>query len=104
MKKRLFVNRPATESRRSLLVTTKTGSMADRDRRGMLIKNNGTDTVQVSMSSRSLRLDPGEEMLLTPDEVRDPTLRKALQERSIAIVRPATPKEDEQLQEQLDEQ
>ncbi len=78
--------------------------MADRDRRGMLITNNGTDPVQVSMSSRQLHLDPGEETFITPDEVRDPTLREALQERSIAIVRPATPDEDEELRERLDDQ
>lgn len=78
--------------------------MADRDRRGMLITNNGTDTVEVSMSSRRLRLEPGEEAFITPDEVRDPVLREVLQERSIAIVRPATPEEDEQLQDQFDDQ
>lgn len=70
----------------------------------MLITNNGTDPVQVSMSSRQLHLDPGEETFITPDEVRDPTLREALQERSIAIVRPATPDEDEELRERLDDQ
>lgn len=78
--------------------------MADRDRRGMLIKNNGTDTVRVSMSSRVLHLEPGEEKFITPNEVRDPGLREALQERSIAIVRPATAQEDEALRQQLDEQ
>ena len=78
--------------------------MADRTRRGMLITNNGTETVEVSMSSRQLRIDPGEEAFLTPDEVRDPVLREALQERSIAIVRPATPEEEEELRERLDDQ
>lgn len=77
--------------------------MADRERRGMLIKNNGTETVRVSMSSRMLRLDPGDEKFITPDEVRDPMLREALQERSISIVRPATEAEDEALRERLDE-
>jgi len=80
------------------------GAMSDRIRRGMLIKNNGSEAVQVSMSSRQLRLDPGEESFITPEEVRDPTLRAALQERSIAIVRPATPAEDEALRERLDDQ
>lgn len=69
----------------------------------MLIKNNGTETVRISMSSRVLRIDPGEEKFITPDEVRDDTLREALQERSISIVRPATPAEDEALRERLDE-
>lgn len=70
----------------------------------MLIKNNGTETVRISMSSRVLRIDPGEEKFITPDEVRDDTLREALQERSISIVRPATAAEDEALRERLDEQ
>lgn len=80
------------------------GPMSDRIRRGMLIKNNGSEAVEVSMSSRQLRLEPGAESFITPEEVRDPTLRAALQERSIAIVRPATPAEDEALRERLDEQ
>lgn len=76
--------------------------MADRDRRGMWIKNTGNDDAQVDMSSRAIRLEPGEEKLLTPEEVRDQTLRRALQERSISIVRPATEEEDDALQERLD--
>lgn len=78
--------------------------MADRDRRGMLIKNNGPETVRVSMSSRTLHLEPGAERFITPGEVRDPRLREALQARSIAIVRPATAAEDDALREQLDEE
>ena len=68
----------------------------------MLITNNETDPVQVSLSSRQLRLEPGEETFITPDEVRAPTLRDALQERSIAIVRPATPDEDKARRERFD--
>ncbi|MFO8098282.1 MAG: hypothetical protein R6T83_01520 [Salinibacter sp.] len=75
--------------------------MADRDRRGMLITNNGSEEVRVSMASRMLRIGPAEQALITPEEVRDPALREALQERSIAIVRPATEAEDEALQERL---
>lgn len=78
--------------------------MADRTRRGMLITNNGAETVEVSMSSRLLRLEPGNKAFLTPNEVRDPQLRKALQERSISIVRPATPAEEAALRERLDDQ
>ena len=78
--------------------------MTDRDRRGMLIKNSGTDPVRVSMSSRLLRLDSGEEAFVTPEEVRDPRLREALRERSVSIVRPATAAEDEVLRERLDDQ
>lgn len=75
--------------------------MADRERRGMWIKNTGTEEVCVSMSSREVCLQPDEEKLITPEEVRDPTLRRALQERNISIVRPATEEEDEALQERL---
>ncbi len=77
--------------------------MNDRIRRGMWIKNNGTETVTVSLSSRELQLGPGEEKLITPEEVRDSSMRTALQERSIAIVRPATEDEEEALQERLDD-
>lgn len=75
--------------------------MADRDRRGMLITNNGSEEVRVSLASRMLRIGAGEEAFITPEEVRDPALREALQERSIAIVRPATQEEDDALQERL---
>jgi len=78
--------------------------MADRERRGMLIKNNGNEAVHVDLASRSLRLRAGEERFLTPSEVRDPSLRRALQERSISIVRPATRTEEEALQERLDQE
>ena len=67
----------------------------------MLITNNGSEEVRVSLASRMLRIGPGEEAFITPEEVRDPALRAALQERSIAIVRPATQDEDDALQERL---
>lgn len=76
--------------------------MADRERRGMLIKNTGTETVSVEMDTRTLDIGPGEEKFITPEEVRDDTLREALQLRSISIVRPATKQEDLTLRENLD--
>jgi DNA-directed RNA polymerase subunit K/omega len=78
--------------------------MAERDRRGMLIQNNGSEEVNIAMASRTLQLRPGEKKFITPSEVRDQTLRTALQERSISIVRPATEAEEEALQERLDEE
>ena len=69
----------------------------------MIIKNNGPDEVRVDMKSRVLRLRSGEEQVITPSEVRDPRLRRALQERSISIVRPATEAEEEALQRRLNE-
>jgi hypothetical protein len=77
--------------------------MTERVRRGMWIKNNGTEAVSVSLASRELQLGPGEEELIAPEEVRDPTLRMALQERSISIVRPATEAEEDAFQEHNDE-
>ena len=53
------------------------------------------------MSAREVCLQPDEEKLITPEEVRDPVLRRALQERSISIVRPATEEEDAALQDRL---
>ncbi len=85
-------------------LTNASGPMSDRIRRGMLIKNNGSGAVEVSLSSRQLRLAPDEEAFITPEEGRSSPLRRALQERSIAIVRPATPAEDEALSERLDAQ
>ena len=76
-------------------------AMADRERRGMLIKNTGTETVSVTMDTRTLDIGPGEEKFITPEEVRDDKLREALQIRTISIVRPATKQEDLTLQEQL---
>lgn len=67
--------------------------MADRTRRGMLITNNVTETIQVFVCSRQLCLEHGDEAFLRPDEVRDSQFRTVLQERSISIVRPATPAE-----------
>lgn len=69
----------------------------------MIIKNNGSEEVRVDMKSRVLRLGAGEEQVIAPSEVRDSRLRRALQERSISIVRPATEDEEEALQERLNE-
>lgn len=67
----------------------------------MLIKNSGSQTVEISMASRDVELGPGEERFITPQEVLDPKLREALQVRDISIVRPATTEEDEALRDQL---
>ena len=76
--------------------------MADRDRRGMLIKNTDDDPVRVPMATRILHIAPGEEKLITAEEVRDPVLRESLQLRAISIVRPATEEESDALQERLE--
>lgn len=75
--------------------------MTRRIRRGMLIKNLGSEPIAIRMQSRKLSLEPGDEAGLTPEEVRDPVLRDHLQIRSIAIVRPTTEEEDEALRREL---
>lgn len=66
----------------------------NRKRKGMLIKNTNTASVQIKMSSRTILLGPGEEALLTAAEVLDPDLRTKLQIRAVSIVRPATDEEE----------
>ncbi len=70
-------------------------------RRGMLIKNTDERPVTIRMSRRTITLTPGEEQLITSDEVRDPALRDKLQIRGISIVRPSTDEEEQELREQL---
>lgn len=67
----------------------------------MLIKNSGSESVRIAMATRVVELGPGEEQLLTAEEVVDPKLREALQLRQIAIVRPATEEEHQALRERL---
>ena len=66
----------------------------NRKRKGMLIKNTNTASVQIKMSNRTIMLGPGEEELLTAAEVLDPDLRAKLQIRAVSIVRPATNEEE----------
>lgn len=72
-----------------------------KQRRGMLIKNTNTRPVDIEMKTRSLRLNPGEEKLITAEEVRDEAVREKLQVRAISIVRPSTKEEEDALIEQL---
>lgn len=65
------------------------------ERRGMLIKNVSEDPLDLRLDSRTVHLEPGEEKGVTAVEVRDATLRKNLQLRTIAVVRPATDAETE---------
>ena len=75
--------------------------MAERKRKGMLIKNTHSRPVDIEMASRTVRLNPGEEKLVTAEEVRDPVLRENLQVRAVSIVRPATDEEEEELKRKL---
>ncbi|WP_228350633.1 hypothetical protein [Rhodocaloribacter litoris] len=77
--------------------------MATRKRKGMLIKNTNPRPVVIEMATRTLRLGPGEEKLITAEEVRDAELREKLQVRAVSIVRPAEPQEEEALLRELAE-
>lgn len=71
--------------------------MASRKRKGMIIKNTDDRSVKIEMETRTLVVGPGEEKLITAEEVRDETLREVLQVRGISIVRPATEEEEKEL-------
>ena len=75
--------------------------MSDRKRKGMLIKNTNTSTVKIDMATRSITLEPGDEELVTAEEVLDATLRDFLQVRGVSIVRPARDEEEAELRERL---
>lgn len=75
--------------------------MSNRKRKGMLIKNTNARTVTINMSTRTISLDPGEEELVTAEEVLDETLRDFLQVRGVSIVRPAREEEEAELRERL---
>lgn len=60
----------------------------------MLIKNTNTSSVLIAMTNRTVLLGPGDEELLTAEEVLDPDLRAKLQIRAVSIVRPATDEEE----------
>ena len=73
-------------------------------RRGMLVKNVSEAPLAIALRTRTLALDPGDEQLVTADEVRDAALRDHLQVRTIAVVRPATEEEGEALARALREE
>lgn len=73
-----------------------------RARRGMIIKNTNDRPVDIEMATRRIRVHPGQERMITSDEVRDPALRAKLQVRAIAIVRPVTEEEEQQLRAELE--
>ena len=70
-------------------------------RRGMLIKNVSERPLTLRLQARAIAMEAGEEVLVTAEEVRDAALREHLQVRSVAIVRPATEEEGEQLAREL---
>lgn len=74
-----------------------------KTRRGMIIKNTNDRPVDIEMATRKITVNPGEEKMITAEEVRDPILRQKLQIRAISIVRPATADEELELRDMLGE-
>ena len=74
------------------------------ERRGMIIKNVSEGPLDLRLDTRTVHLDPGEEKPVTAPEVRDATLREALQLRRIAIVRPTTEEEGTALDAELSDE
>lgn len=67
----------------------------------MLIKNLTEQPLVIRMATRRLELAPGEEGPVTAEEVRDTVLREHLQVRTIAVVRPTTLEENDELERAL---
>ncbi len=67
----------------------------------MLIKNLSERPLTIRMTTRKIELGAGEETPVTAEEVRDVVLREHLQVRTIAVVRPTTSQENEQLEQEL---
>lgn len=73
-----------------------------KTRRGMIVKNTNDRPVEIEMATRRIVVRPGEEKMITAEEVRDPALRQSLQVRAISIVRPATEEEENELRQMLE--
>lgn len=60
----------------------------------MVIKNTNERLVEIELAGRAFALEPGDEMVILPEEVRDVMMREHLQVRSVSIVRPTTEEEE----------
>ena len=67
----------------------------------MLIKNLSERPLTIRMATRKIELEAGEETPVTAEEVRDTVLREHLQVRTIAVVRPTTSEENDELEQGL---
>lgn len=72
--------------------------MIARHRKGMIIKNTNKKAISVKLQGRVIELPPGGAASVTSQEVMDNALRDLLQVRDLAIVRPLTEEEDEEIQ------
>lgn len=68
-----------------------------RNRRGMLLKNTSEEFLTLKLATRSISFEPGEEYMITADEVKDNNMREYLQLRTVVIVRPTTLEEEDEL-------
>ena len=73
-----------------------------RTRRGMIVKNTDERPVTIKMATRTIRINGGQEKMITAEEVRDARLRENLQVRAISIVRPTTEEEEAELRAELE--
>ena len=72
--------------------------MIARHRKGMIIKNTNKKAISVKLQGRVIEIPPGGTAPVTSQEVMDNALRDLLQVRDLAIVRPLTEEEDEEMQ------
>jgi hypothetical protein len=70
----------------------------------MLIKNLSERPLTIRMATRKLELEAGEEVPVTAEEVRDSVLREHLQVRTIAVVRPTSSEENDELERLLSDE
>ncbi len=75
--------------------------MIVRHRKGMIIKNANKKAITVKLEGRVIEIPPGGEVAVTSQEVMDNALRDLLQVRDLAIVRPLTAEEDEEMQKTM---
>lgn len=75
--------------------------MIPRKRKGMIIKNTNKKPLTVKLKHREIRLPPGGMAPITSDEVMENAMRDLLQVRQLAIVRPLTEQENQEVESQF---
>ena len=78
--------------------------MIARHRKGMIIKNTNKKAISVKLEGRRIEIPAGGTVPVTSQEVMDNALRDLLQIRELAIVRPLTEEENEEVQEKFGHQ
>ncbi len=75
--------------------------MIARHRKGMIIKNTNKKAITVRLEGREIDIPAGGTVPVTSQEVMDNALRDLLQVRELAIVRPLTEEENEEVEEKF---